>query len=63
MKTLFLKITSSASLVVIPTVLELPIITMPQQTFHSTTTPPLLEIDFKDEFVEELVDSFYKSLR
>jgi len=36
---------------------------MPQQTSHSTTTPPLLEIDFKDEFVEELVDSFYKSLR
>ena len=61
LKTPFLKIASSASLVVIPTV-RVTYNDHASTDFSFNTTPPLLEVDFKDEFVEELIDRFYKSL-
>ena len=36
---------------------------MPQQSSPSAITLPPLEVDFKDEFIEELVKGFYKSLK
>ena len=34
---------------------------MPQKTSPSAIVPLLLEVDFKDEYVAELLESFYKS--
>jgi len=36
---------------------------LPQQSSPSAIAPPSLEVDFKDEFIEELVEGFYKSLK
>ena len=36
---------------------------MPQQSSPSAIVPPLLEVDFKDEFIEELIGGFHKSLK
>ena len=39
------------------------IIATPQQSCPSANTPLTLEVNFKDEFIEELIEGFYKSLK
>ena len=36
---------------------------MPQQSSPSAIVPPSLEVNFKDEFIEELIEGFYKGLK
>jgi len=52
-----------ASTVVTPATPDLSTMAMPQQSSPLAIAPPSLEVNFKDEFIEELVESFYKSLK
>jgi len=52
-----------ASITVTLTTPELSIMAMPQQISPSVIAPPPLEIDFKDEFIGELTEVFYKGLK
>ena len=53
----------SDSLVVASIILSMSIMTTPQKTSPPAIVSSMLEVDFKDEVVSELLDSFYKSLR
>ena len=52
-----------ASITVTLTTPELSIMAMPQQSSPSVIAPPPLEIDFKDEFIEELIEGFNTGLK
>jgi len=52
-----------SSTIVTSATLESLVIAMSQKSSPSTIAPPPLEIDFKDEFIEEIVEGFYKSLK
>ena len=46
-----------------PVIPESSITDLPQQSPPAAIAPPSLEVDFKDEFIEELVEGVYKSLK
>ena len=52
-----------SSTIVTSATLESLVIAMSQKCSPSTIAPPPLEIDFKDEFIEEIVEGFYKSVK
>ena len=52
-----------ALIVVTPATPELSTMVVPQQSSPSAIAPPSLKVDFKDEFIEELIEGFYKSLK
>ena len=47
----------------IPTIPEWSTTTLPQQNLPVAIAPSSLEVDFQDEFIEELIEGSYKSLR
>ena len=53
----------SASIVATPASQKSSTMAMPQQSSPSSIAPLPLEFDFKDEFIEELVGGFHKSLK
>ena len=60
MKTPFLKIAPIAAALAIP---ESSIIVLPQQSPHTSIALPSIEVNSHDEFIGELVEGFYKSLK
>ena len=49
-----------ASIAITPTTPELSITTLPQQSSPSAITPPPLEVNFKDEIIEGLIEGSTK---
>ena len=60
LKTPFLKI---ASIAVTPAILELSTMALPQQSPPAAITLPPIEVDSQDEFIGDLMEGFYKSLK